>query len=200
MSANSPDPAPLTVEARTASLTLTADNVRVAVTGNIYVAPVGAVAPTGANTALDPAWKALGYLSEDGISLTPSKVDTTSITAWQNSAEVRKTVTKIENTVEFTMIETNSATLEFFGSAVIDTGKKSWTFGGSGLGKKALIIDWIDGSNEHRLFIPQAEVTDRGSIEYKNGSPVGYKVTVSAYPDSSLGNLPFKEFASVALA
>lgn len=195
---NSPEPLS-TPEARVEALTLTSDNVRVAITGNIYVAPTGSTAPTDAKTALDAAFKPLGYLSEDGISVNPSQVDTSSITAWQNSAEVRKTVTSIENTVEFTMIETNKATLEFYGSAVFADGNKSWKFGGAGLGRKALVIDWIDGTSEHRLYVPQAEVTSRGTIELKNGSPVGYNVTVSAYPDSSLGNLPFQEFTEVAL-
>lgn len=38
-----------------------------AVTGGVLVAPLATALPTGAAGTIDPAFKALGYVSEDGI-------------------------------------------------------------------------------------------------------------------------------------
>lgn len=92
---------------------LVAGNVRVAVTGAVYVAPVGTAAPVDADTALNAAFKSLGYLSEDGVSI-PRTVETSDIKAWQNSDVVRSSVTSDKFEVKFTMIETNDVTMGLF--------------------------------------------------------------------------------------
>lgn len=181
-------------------LTLTSSNVRVAVTGSVYVAPVGTTGPTDAGTALAATWLDLGYLSEDGLTLDPSKTDTTSIVAWQNSHEVRKAVTKVENSLKFTMIETSAATLSLYFGEVIDVGDKEYVFGGAGSGRVSLVFDVIDGTDESRIWVPNCEVTERGSVMFKNGEAIGLEVTVSAYPSSLTDNKPFKRFFTTALA
>jgi len=58
--------------------------VRVAVTGAVYVAPTGSTAPTDATTALDAAWKSVGYISEDGV-VESNDTENEEVKAWQNS-------------------------------------------------------------------------------------------------------------------
>ena len=50
-------------------------------TGAIWVAPVGSTLPTDATTALDAAFKCLGYASEDGVTNANSP-DTDTVKAW----------------------------------------------------------------------------------------------------------------------
>ena len=48
-------------------MALDSDNVRVAVTGAVYVAPTGTAAPNYSDDALNVAFQDLGYVSADGI-------------------------------------------------------------------------------------------------------------------------------------
>lgn len=163
-----------------------ASAVRVAVTGAVYIAPTGTTAPTDATTALDAAWKGVGYISEDGVKES-NDTETEEIKAWQNSDIVRKTITKNETSYQFTMIETNAASLGLFYGKTIATGDKQHVIGGATSGKFAAVIDVIDGNNVVRRFVPQAEVTERGEVTFSASDAVGYEVTLTAYPDSGIG-------------
>ena len=43
------------------------------INGAIFVAPVGATLPTDASTVLDAAFKNLGFISDDGVTLGTSR-------------------------------------------------------------------------------------------------------------------------------
>ena len=55
-------------------MTLTSDNVRVAVTGAVYMGPTTATAPTGPTSSLGGDWDDLGYMNEDGVTEARSRV------------------------------------------------------------------------------------------------------------------------------
>lgn len=95
------------------TVTMAAGNVQVAVTGAVYVAPVGSPGPTGATTPLDPVWRSLGYLSSDGVTENQTN-DSTDVVGWQESALVRRAVIKRQVTYDFTALETNIAVLDMF--------------------------------------------------------------------------------------
>ena len=83
------------------------------------MAPVGTPAPTDSTTVLPAAWSTLGYLSEDGVTLSQ---DTTSadIIPWQGRSPVRSMITARELSMEMTMIEFNQQNLSvYFGMPVI---------------------------------------------------------------------------------
>lgn len=192
------DPDPV-IEDRNASLVLTSENVRVGVSGAVYAAPVGTAAPTDATTALPAAWKALGYLHEDGVEFNPSQTSTNSINAWQNAAEVRKTITDVKNGLKFKMLEIKADTLALYFGRPIAVGDDNYRFGGSGLSRVAIVVDMIDGTEDWRIYAPQSEVTERGAFVFKNSEPVGLEVTLSCYPDPSIDNLPFEAWHGAAL-
>lgn len=183
----------------TVAAELSSDNVMVAVSGAVYVAPSGTEAPADASTPLAAEWRPLGYLSEDGVTISPSQTDVTAINAWQESAEVRKSVTAVENTMAFTMIEVRAETLALYYGEEILAGATSYTFGGPGSGRKAFVVDVIDGDRVVRYYAPIGEVTERSETAYKNGEPIGLNVTVSVYPSAALSGRPFKAFHSEAL-
>ena len=69
-------------------MALNADNVRVGLNGNVYVAPKGTTAPADLTSAWDPAWKDLGYLNDDGVEMEYG-TDVEDIMAWQSLSPVR---------------------------------------------------------------------------------------------------------------
>lgn len=178
-------------------MSLDADNVRVAVTGAVYVAPTGTTAPTSASSTPDVAFKDLGYVSEEGVTETRDRT-TDKIKAWQNAATLREVVTETDCTYTFTLVETKLETVELYygatvagatGSVVIDPENTG--------GRKAYIVDVIDGDDFIRSYIPDGEILTVGDQVYQNGQPIGYQVTVTCYRDSGIGGSVKKFYSSL---
>lgn len=160
-------------------MTLTADNVRVGVTGGVFGAPSESTLPTDATAELDGAFEDLGYVTEDGVSQAIG-IDITEIKAWQNGDVVRKVQTKHDLTYAFAMLETSPAALEaYYGN--YDAGVVEIR-GDQGI-RQSWVINVIDGDNKIRIVIPDGQVTERGDISYVNGDAVSYPVTITCYPD-----------------
>jgi len=163
-------------------MALDSDNVRVAVTGAVYVAPTGTAAPTDSDGTLDAAFEDLGYLSPDGVKETLDKT-TAQIRAWQNGALAREVVTEGTYGVEMTFIETKEAVLElYYGVAHID-GKISIDPRKTG-GRQSYVIDAIDGDSIERTYIPAGEITKVGERVLTSGKETGYAITIVAYADA----------------
>jgi hypothetical protein len=160
-------------------------NVRVAVTGEISVAPTGTAAPTTAVSALNVAFVGLGYVSEDGVTESRER-STTDIKAWQNADTVRTVVTDANLSYTFRLIETTEAALELFYGSAAASGSLVVTPATTG-GRKSFVIDVVDGDEALRIYIPEGEVSEVGDVVYASGEPIGYEVTVRAYPNTTLG-------------
>ena len=172
-------------------MALDSDNVRVAVTGAVYVGPTTASAPTSSSTALTD-FTDLGYVSADGITETIDKT-TSQIRAWQGGALVREVVSEGTYSVTLTFIETKLEVLElYFGSTITD-GELDGDPTASG-GRKSFVMDIVDGSIIERTYIPAGEVTAVGERTLASGEAVGYNVTITAYADTD--NVTFKKFFS----
>lgn len=170
-------------------MALDADNVRIGLNGNIYMAPKGTTAPIDLDTAWDPAWADLGYMSEDGVEM-ETATDIEDIMAWQSLTPVRRVLTSLDISLAFTAIElkTKTVTLYFPGATMTDVsgtvhrldipaapGSQEYAFG----------FEWLDGTIKNRLVIPRGEVTDRGAVTFTRGEAVGLEMTVSAYASSA---------------
>lgn len=163
-------------------MSLVSSNVRVAVTGAVYVAPTGTAAPTAADSALNVAFIDLGYVSEDGVTETRDR-STNEIRAWQNADLVREVVTDSSLAYTFTLIETKEAAVELFYGASVDPVDGSVDIVPSATGgRKSFVIDVIDGTELIRVYLPSGEVTEVGDQVYQSGEPIGYQVTVKGYP------------------
>lgn len=170
-------------------MALNADNVRVGLNGNIYMAPKGTTAPTDLDTAWAAGWLDLGYMSEDGVSLEFS-TDVQDITAWQSLSPVRRVLTSVDMTMGFTAIELKTSTVKLYfpGATMTDvsgTVHKLDIPAAPGPQEYAFGLEWIDGAIKNRLVIPRGEVTERGAITIGRSDAVGLEMTVSAYASSA---------------
>ena len=163
-------------------MALDSDNVRVAVTGAVYVAPTDTTAPTTSSSALDAAFVDLGYVSSDGISENIDRT-TNQIRAWQKGSLVREVTSEGTFSVSMTFIETNEAVLELYYGTTNDAGEFVIDPTSTG-GRKSFVIDVLDGASIERIYIPAGEITALGERTLASGEAVGYEVTISAYADA----------------
>jgi hypothetical protein len=173
-------------------MALDSDNVRVAVTGSVYVAPTGTTAPTTSSSSLDNNFVDLGYVSADGITENIDRT-TSQIRAWQNGSLVREVTSEGTYSVDMTFIETNEAVLELYYGTADSSGQFNIDPTSTG-GRQSFVIDVVDGSNVERIYIPAGEITSVGTRTLASGEAVGYQVTITAYADT--GSTSFTKWFS----
>lgn len=161
------------------------DNVWVGADGRAYFGLTTVTAPTDATTTLSTDFAELGWVSEDGLTEGASE-QYTEIKTWDGTV-ARKILTSSERTFQLTLLETNENTLEFYYSGdtveAIAGGSKIEITTPSSV-RWSMVFDVVDGANTCRIYLTNCEVSGRGDVVYKNGEPVGYNVTVTAYPDT----------------
>ena len=157
--------------------------------GAVYRAPLGTTPPTDATTALDKAFKSLGYISEDGLTNSNSP----RVTASPRGAATRCCITRPPKTTPFGFM-----LIEAMNEDVLKTvyGDKNVTGTlADGLTVKATAVEAADsvwvvetilrGGAVKRIVIPCAHITGIEDIVYKDDEPLGYGVTLGATPDDS---------------
>lgn len=143
--------------------------IRLAPFGHVYVAPVGTTLPTNATVALNASFTELGYLDEDGCTLTPG-VDLTDIMAWQSAVPVKTTLDTVSFEIQFNMMQVNKATwgLYFFATDWQNNfGQAKLVIPSNpGTQEKALIVEWTDDQDDVcRLVVPTAVLADREDLQ-----------------------------------
>lgn len=151
-------------------------------------------APTSPTAALDPGYIELGYASEDGLTETHDD-STDTIVAWQGSQVVRSALTESVMRISFTLIQTRGSVLETFhpGSTMAEPTPNIFQLEikPRGVDLRNWVFDVFDGDTPIRIYLGNAEITERGEVMYAAGEPIGYPITLTAYPDAS-GNLAVK--------
>jgi hypothetical protein len=173
-------------------MALTAENVVVGITGEVYVGPTSATAPTGTASTLT-GFTSLGYVSADGVEFASDKT-TNQIRAWQNADLVREVITEGTVTYSFSLLETTQEAVElYFGSAMVD-GKVQLSPTNTG-GRKSFVIDIVDGDKVIRHYVPSGEVLSVEAQTVQNGEAVAYGITMTAYAsESRVADVFFSEF------
>ena len=159
------------------------------VTGAVFVAPLKTALPTDAKTELDPAFKNLGFISDDGIK-NENTASSEDVKAWGgaivNSIQKDKT-----DKFKMTYIEAlNIDVLKFiYGKNNVEGSLEAGITIKVGLEEaepQVMVIDSVlQGGYLKRVIIPVAKLTEIGEISYSDSETLGYESTVSAFPDSN---------------
>lgn len=144
------------------------DNVVVAGTGDVYVAPEGTALPADLAALIAP-WANLGYIGEDGATFTMSR-DQEDVNAWQSQDPVRVLVTNEPKTVEFELLEFGSpdvVELALRGGAIaVAAGVATFTPPVAGASDvRALVVEAEDDGATFRFCF--AAVALSGDVEWQ---------------------------------
>jgi hypothetical protein len=157
----------------------------------VYFAPKGSTLPTAITTdPTDPFW-AVGWISEDGVSLSVS-TDVEKFKGWQGGTTLRTKVTSTEKTITIQALqETPGVTGLYFGHGdPVVTGT-----GDAALAKidlpesiptieQAAVFKFLDGTVEKWLCCELVQITDRGEVAHQNSSMTMYEFTLEIIGDS----------------
>lgn len=162
--------------------------------GAIFRAPLGTKLPEDAKTALDAAFKELGYCSDDGITNSNSP-ETDNVKAWGGDTVLDLQTSK-EDSFQYKLIEiTNVEVLKaVYGddnvTGTLDTGI-TVKANSNEAESCAWVFDMILKNAIKRIVVPSASVTEVADIVYKDSEAIGYETTIKATPDSS-GNTHYE--------
>ena len=162
------------------------------VSGAILRAPLGTALPTDATTALTAAFVGGGYVSSDGVTITP-ELSTTGINDW-SGAEVRKLLESFTGTVKFQLIQFDGdgAKLIFGEQAVTITPatttkgtQVSIAIGGKLPDPGSWVFKMKDGLALIRVVLPNAQPTSWDELTFVNNAPIPLGTELSCYPDAN---------------
>jgi hypothetical protein len=150
-----------------------ANKIIVGANGTVFVGPTTATAPTDATSGLS-GFTELGFVAETGVTITPSQT-VTDIMAWQSLYTVRKIITARGLELTFTLREFNleSIPFAFGGGAMHDSGGvvKYTPPAAGAIDNRSLVVDWQDGNNHFRLYVPTGMVTDLSGFTVSRTAP-----------------------------
>lgn len=162
-------------------------------TGGAYSAIAGTALATDATTALNAAFKTMGYIGDDGLTETIGR-ETDTIKAWGGDV-VKVVQTDFAVTYKLTIIETLTGDAA---KAVFGTSNVTATAGGPSNGARLAISvkstpltkgPWVfevqDGLVIVRIVVPNGQVIAVDDVTYNDGSVIGYPITIQAFPDAS---------------
>lgn len=173
--------------------------------GGGWCAPLGTPQPADPRDAPAAPWAALGAISDDGLSMAFEE-DSESFTPWGLTSPFRTVITSSTRTFQMTLWETKrpivrsvmfripledltpdaDGIVTFAESASAEPDRRSWIF------------DIYDGENFERIYLPEAEITDRGDVTAAQGEMQGYEVTITCYPDAS-NNIAYRSYLAPEL-
>lgn len=170
------------------------NEIRVAGSGRILIAPLGTTAPTDVATAWGAGWKDLGYTTTDGVKFTKKdKIET--VRTWQSDAAARLVYSDRDLTLKFALLQFNEDTLPlFFGGGTVSetvTGSKVYKYdvaNSPANDERMLGVEFADGGTiKYRFVIPRGQVTDTEELALTRtaAAKLGMTFTALAKDDSS---------------
>lgn len=148
------------------------------------------------DTALLGAMKSSGYITEDGVTLTPSE-STESIKDWSLKT-VRKVLTEFEGTLAWSHLELSTEALNtYMGESNVEvtaaTKSKGTLTRAAIAGEERPTKSWVfkikDGKRRMLVFVPHGQITERGEIPLIASGAITLPVTLTTYPDQAGKNI-----------
>lgn len=162
-------------------------------TGGVLRASLGSTAPTDVSTALDAAFKAAGYIHEDGLTKSVGR-STEKVKAWGGDV-VKITQTEHSVTLAFGFIEVLNETVlkALNGDSRVTVTTATTTSGtltevevtGDELPASMYVFEIKDGDAKIRIFAPNAHLSEQGDTTYSDSEVIQYPVTYEALPDAA---------------
>lgn len=157
--------------------------------GAIFHAPLGTPLPTDTDTALNEAFKALGYVSEDGLT-NDNSPESDQIKAWGGDTVLNMQSDRPDS-FGLTLIEVlNKDVLKtVYGDTNVTedaSGNITVKATADEMGSGSWVIDMVmRGSRKKRIVIPNGTISELGTITYKDDEAVGYELTITDVPDAT---------------
>jgi hypothetical protein len=169
-------------------MAINTSEIRVGVSGSVFVAPTTTDAPVDATTELDSDFVDLGAINEDGLALAPTR-SIEKVRAWQSAKAVRTIITEDELSISFSLQQWNeeSIALAFGGGTWTDeSGATKFVPPAAGtVDERSFVFEWVDGSIKSRLYVPRGMVSEVGSITVAKSGAIELALTVEV-----LGSTP----------
>lgn len=165
------------------------------VTGGVAVAPFGTPLPTNANSALDPAFVRLGYVSEDGLEPAGDAASLSDIVAWGGDVVISLTESKSIERYEYVLIEVLNADVNKFvfteqnvtitpptateGTqiAIVDNATDP--------DDAVIVFDMMYSNKRYRIVCPNAKTIVNERNPYTHTDAAGYGMQTTCLPDEN---------------
>lgn len=157
--------------------------------GSAFRAPLGTPLPTDAESALDEAFVAQGYIFSDGVTNANSPT-TEKVKAWGGDTVLNAQTDRPDN-FKFKLIEAlNPEVLKtvYGPKNVTGTPETGMTVhaGSEDPEQSSWVFDMVlKGGVAKRTVVPAASLSELEEIRYIDNDAVGYGVTISAVPDET---------------
>lgn len=160
------------------------DSVLIAGNGSLHTAPVGSTLPTDVSTALDAAFIDVGWISDEGATLSVSK-DMEPVPVWQQFEPVKYVVTSSDTTISATLRQwdQNTVRLAFGGGTVEETSVGSGVFryeppGPEEIDERAIVLTWLYDTYTYRFVAPRALITEGVESTFVRSAPSDLPITL----------------------
>lgn len=163
-----------------------------ATTGAVFDAPLGTKLPTSAGDELDEAFVSSGYITSDGLALTPDR-STSDITDW-SGASVRTLLESFNATIKWSEMQMSyEALVRAFGKDNVTRTAADSTHGeritikvNASLPEPRVHAFRIkDGKARVLIVAPNSQVTAVDEIGFSASAAIALPITLSCHPDES---------------
>ena len=152
----------------------------------VYAGAVGTTAPTDTSTSLNAAYKDLGLVTEDGLTITQEQEVKDHYAS--GGIPVRSTFSKEKRTFKFVALEDNQYVFPLVNpgsTQSTSTGTTTRVVKTKTPNPMSFVFQQTDGSYKRRLHIAKGEVTDVAEIKASDADMQMFEITVTVYASAA---------------